>query len=125
MKLSAEITAPVNPTESLSKVLKAVLNIFPKASVIQDSDKVFASFDSVEGFEKLRMLIRSRRIRAAARAVLSKGMKGNSLVFYVNKQAAYVGRLSFYEPGEVVALGPITVKVYCEDADGLVRWLTE
>ncbi|MEM4382203.1 MAG: hypothetical protein QXX19_08240, partial [Candidatus Caldarchaeum sp.] len=75
MKLSAEITASVNPTESWSKVLKAVLNIFPKASVIQDSDKVFASFDSVEGFEKLRMLIRSRRIRAAARAVLSKGVR--------------------------------------------------
>jgi len=125
VKLSAEITAPVNPTESGSKVLKAVLNIFPKAYVRQGSDNVFASFDSAEGFEKLRMLIRSRRIRASARAVLSKGLRGNLLVFYINKQAAYVGRLSFYEPGEVVALDPITVKVYCSDAAQLVRWLTE
>ncbi|MCS6770334.1 MAG: hypothetical protein NZ570_07875 [Candidatus Caldarchaeum sp.] len=125
MKLAAEISAPIYSTESQSKVAQAVLNIFPKASVQMFSDKVVASVDSVEGFEKLRMMIRSRRIRTAVRNVLGKGLKGGSLVFYINKQAAYVGKLSFYEPGEAVALEPITVKVYSEDAEQLIRWLTE
>ncbi|MEM4411040.1 MAG: RNA-binding domain-containing protein [Candidatus Caldarchaeum sp.] len=125
MKLAVKVTAAVNPTESMEKVVKAVLNIFPKASVEKEHERVTAIVDSLEGLEKLRMIIRSRRIRNTARILLSKNISGNTVTFYLNKQAAYVGRLSFFEAGEVMALGPIEVRIESDKVEETIRWLTE
>ncbi|MEM4189071.1 MAG: RNA-binding domain-containing protein [Candidatus Caldarchaeum sp.] len=125
MKLAVKVTAAVNPTESMEKVVKAVLNIFPKASVEKEHERVTAIVDSLEGLEKLRMIIRSRRIRNTARMLLSKNISGNTVTFYLNKQAAYVGRLSFFEAGEVMALGPIEVRIESDKVEETIRWLTE
>lgn len=125
MRLSVKVTSPVNPTENSEKVLKAVLNIFPKASVEKGSNTVSATVDSLEGLAKLRMVIRSRRIRNTARMLLSKNVSGNTTTFYLNKQAAYVGKLSFFEAGEIMALGPIEVRIESDNVEETIRWLTE
>ncbi|MEM2236875.1 MAG: RNA-binding domain-containing protein [Candidatus Caldarchaeum sp.] len=125
MKLAVKVTAAVNPTESVEKVVKAVLNIFPKASVEKGDGRVTATVDSLEGLEKLRMIIRSRLIRNTARMLLSKNLSGNTVTFYLNKQAAYAGRLSFFEAGEVMALGPIEVRIESDNVEETIRWLTE
>ncbi|MEM4729441.1 MAG: RNA-binding domain-containing protein [Thermoplasmata archaeon] len=63
-----------------------------------------------ESVAKFAELLRRQRIRDAARRVLLKGMKGESLtVFRLNKQAAFVGKVSFSE-GES-PLGDITVRL--------------
>jgi predicted RNA binding protein with dsRBD fold (UPF0201 family) len=125
LNILAEISSDVHPTEDTGRVERAVLNIFPQAK-IEHADRCLRAFvNSLEGFEKLRMLIRSRRIRAAARAVLMKGVKDDTVVFYLNKQAAYVGKVSFFEEGETVALGPIKVVVKTDDPMKFVEWLTE
>jgi uncharacterized protein len=54
-----------------------------------------------------------------------KGVKDDTVVFYLNKQAAYVGKVSFFEEGETVALGPIKVVVKTDDPKKFVEWLTE
>lgn len=125
MNISAEISSDVHPTEDLAKVERAVLNIFPKAELRHEDGRLTAKINSLEGFDRLKMLIRSRRIRASARSLLMKGFRDNMVVFYINKQAAYVGKLSFYEEGETVALGPIKVVVRAEDPKKFVEWLTE
>ncbi len=125
MNILAEISSDVHPTEDSARVERAVLNIFPEAKIEMKNGCLRASVDSLEGFEKLRMLIRSRRIRAAARALLMKGVKDDTVVFYLNKQAAYVGKVSFFEEGETVALGPIKVVVKADDPKKFVEWLTE
>ncbi|MEM0348989.1 MAG: RNA-binding domain-containing protein [Candidatus Caldarchaeum sp.] len=126
MKLSATVTAPLYSTEDEEKVAKALLNIFPKATLVQTSDgKIVARISGLEGFEKLRMIIRTRRIRKTVRALLNKGLRDNTVTFYLNKQAASVGKVSFFEEGEVMALGPITVVVETDEPARFIEWLTE
>ncbi|MEM1946246.1 MAG: RNA-binding domain-containing protein [Candidatus Caldarchaeum sp.] len=125
MKLAVRVTAAVNPTENADKVAQAVLNIFPKVSLQKGGGVVSAIADSPEGLERLRMIIRSRQIRNTARMLLSKNVSGNTVTFYLNKQAAYVGKLSFFEAGEVMALGPIEVSIESDNIQETIRWLTE
>jgi len=125
LNVYGEITAEVNPTEDADKVLKAVHNIFPKAVVRRSDDKVIGYIDSLEGLEKLRMMIRSRRIRNTVRTILMKHIENNQVVIYLNKQAAYVGKLSFYEAGEVMALGTIKAKIQADNVIELIKWLTD
>uniref|UniRef100_A0A7C5Y7J5 Uncharacterized protein n=1 Tax=Caldiarchaeum subterraneum TaxID=311458 RepID=A0A7C5Y7J5_CALS0 len=69
--------------------------------------------------------MRSRRIRTTVRSLLQKGRSNGRIVFYLNKQAAAMGKLSFYEKGEVMALGPIEVIVETTQPNELINWLTE
>ncbi|MEM0441037.1 MAG: RNA-binding domain-containing protein [Candidatus Caldarchaeum sp.] len=121
----AEARAVVHPTENEEKIIQALLNIFPTASILRNQGHVVAKIDSLKGLEKLRMMIRSRRIRTTVRSLLQKGRSNGRIVFYLNKQAAAMGKLSFYEKGEVMALGPIEVIVETTQPNELINWLTE
>lgn len=125
MSLVAEARAVVHPTENEEKIIQALLNIFPTASILRNQGHVVAKIDSLKGLEKLRMMIRSRRIRTTVRSLLQKGRSNGRIVFYLNKQAAAIGKLSFYEKGEVMALGPIEVIVETTQPNELINWLTE
>lgn len=125
MSLLAQARAVVHPTENEEKIIQALLNIFPTAVIERSQGQVLAKVDSLKGLEKLRMMIRSRRIRNTVRSLLQKGLSNGRIVFYLNKQAAAVGRLSFYEKGEIMALGPIEVIVETSKPDELINWLTE
>jgi len=50
-------------------------------------------------------------------------MEGNRLVFYLNKQAAYAGHVSFSAPEGESPLGPIQVIIETENTDQLIDWL--
>ncbi|MCS7109973.1 MAG: hypothetical protein NZ956_00700 [Candidatus Caldarchaeum sp.] len=125
MRVTAYAKAVVHPTEDVDKVARALRNLFPAASTTHSGVEVVARIDSAEGLEKLRMMVRSRRIRATVRSLLSKGVEGDRVVFFLNKQAAAVGKLSFYEKGEVMALGPIEVVVETDNPREFIEWLTQ
>ena len=73
--------------------------------------------------ERFRMILQRDRIRAAARSVLRRSVEGSRIVFYLNKQAAYAGHVSFSAPEGESPLGPIHVIVETEDPDRLIGWL--
>jgi predicted RNA binding protein with dsRBD fold (UPF0201 family) len=50
-------------------------------------------------------------------------VEGNQLVFYLNKQAAYAGHVSFSAPDGESPLGPIQVIVETGNPDQLIDWL--
>jgi hypothetical protein len=77
----------------------------------------------MEGLTKLYNLLRRERIRDAARGVLFKGFNGTSITFYLNKQVAYAGHISFCEPVAESPLGPIKVEIKCEKPRELIDWL--
>jgi len=55
---------------------------------------------------------------------LSRSVIGNEVVINANKQAAYVGILSF-AMGEVESpLGPITIRIRTSNPQHLITWLT-
>ena len=116
MSVSVAAESLVNPTEDQSKVERALHNIFPSAQIARtkladDVTRLEVKGNDLDFLRALRNLIRQERIRSAARSILLSGTRGNLVQFYLNKQAAYVNRVSFCEPVGESPLGPISIRI--------------
>lgn len=122
-----EIQVEVNLTEDEAKVKRAVENIFSSLQFEQKPLKrgsvLTARANGREALTKLYNLLRRERIRAATRSVLFKGLDGRSIVFYLNKQAAFAGHVSFSQPTGESPLGPVRVEIKSDDPVQLIEWL--
>lgn len=129
-----EIRVPIFLTEDKDRVFKALANVlsieYTKCEEVrmpeEDNFVLRCIGETFDPLEKLRSMMRAQRILDAARTYLEKGSKGNVVKFYLNKQAAYVGKVSFctYEIGES-PLGTIAVIVHLEECDleKFMNWL--
>ncbi|MGQ9641771.1 MAG: RNA-binding domain-containing protein [Candidatus Bathycorpusculaceae bacterium] len=121
------IEAEINPTESEEKVKRAVENIFggiqTKTQLTHERGLLTAEVNGTEALTKLYNLLRRERIRDAARGALFEGLSGKSIGFCLNKQVAYVGHVSFSKEVAESPLGPIKVRIECEDPKKLIDWL--
>jgi len=129
-----EVRTYIFPTEDASRVLRAVSNVIDlsDAKPIESKDPhenyivVSWIFDSLRPLEKLQALLRSQRVLDAARTSIERGLWSGGVKFYLNKQAAYMGKVSFcsMEFGES-PMGAITVIVFLEECDPLrfLDWL--
>jgi predicted RNA binding protein with dsRBD fold (UPF0201 family) len=122
------VEVEINPTEDSDKVQVAVQKVLGPIQLdkIHGEDRAYLK-GTAEGFEQLsafQELLRKERIRDAARRVLLRGLDGNTVTFYLNKQVAYAGHISFSQPEGESPLGPIQVEVQCDNPRKLVDWLT-
>ncbi len=121
------VEAEVRPTESLEKVKRAVLNLFEPDKIwveeYGDYRLLVAESGSFQSLRKLHELLRRERILDAARSHMLRGVQPGLLVFRVNKQAAYVGRLSFADMEGEAPLGPITFIIETRKPRDVVDWL--
>jgi len=126
-EVSVYVEVEINPTESEDKVKRAVENIFGNIPMqikpLHRRSLLIAEAKGLEALTKLYNLLRRERIRDAARKVLFKGLSGNVISFFLNKQVAYAGHISFSEAMAESPLGPIKVKIMCENPKELVDWL--
>lgn len=126
-EINVRVKVDVNLTEDLEKVKRAVENMFSDAKFeVKPGAKgsaLFAKTEGKQGLTKLYNLLRRERIRDASRGVLFKGLRENALTFYLNKQVAYVGHVSFCQPVAESPLGPIKVQVTCDNPKELIEWL--
>jgi len=125
--VSVHIEVDVNPTEDVEKVKKAVENLFGNVE-FEEKPKTRGSLLVVEttGLDELAILqnlLRRERIRAAARKVFFGGLSERSIIFYLNKQVAYVSHISFSRPEGESPLGPIKVQIQCDRPRELIDWL--
>jgi predicted RNA binding protein with dsRBD fold (UPF0201 family) len=74
--------------------MKSMLNIFPDLQIERKEEELIGTTESTETLEKL---LREQQIRSAARAIFLKSVDGNKLAFRLNKQVAFVGKVSFAE----------------------------
>jgi len=123
-----EAEAFIYPTEDPEKVQKAIKTIFPTCSMTLENPSeevriLRAREHGKEALIPLQSLLRQDRIRDAARSVLMSGISNNMITFHLNKQVAFVGHISFSMPNAESPLGPITVRIRCENPIGLVEWL--
>jgi predicted RNA binding protein with dsRBD fold (UPF0201 family) len=77
-----------------------------------------------ESLLKLHGLLMRERIRAAARTVLLHGLEEKSLHFWLNKQVAFAGHVSFSTEPSESPLGPIKVEIKCENPRQVIEYLT-
>ncbi|MEM2816463.1 MAG: RNA-binding domain-containing protein [Candidatus Bathyarchaeia archaeon] len=125
--VEVRVEVEVNPTESIEKVKRAVENIFGSIQVelrpLQKGEILVAELKGIESLTKFYNLLRRERIRDAARAVLFEGLSGDTICFYLNKQAAFAGHVSFSKAVAESPLGPIKVQIKCGDPRKLIDWL--
>ncbi len=122
------VEAQVNSTEDLDKVKRAVENIFGSLDfeVKSRTWDCLLTFETKnhESLKRLADLISRERIGSAARKVFFSGLDNNSITFYLNKQVAFAGHISFSQQTAESPLGPIKVQVHCKDPRKLIHWLT-
>jgi predicted RNA binding protein with dsRBD fold (UPF0201 family) len=126
-EVTVHIEAEVNPTEDEAKVKRALENIFSSLQFelkqLKRGSLLVAKTSGTDGLTKLYNLLRRDRIRDATRSVMYKGIVGHSIVFYLNKQVAYAGHVSFSQPSGESPLGPIRVEIQCDDPRQVIDWL--
>lgn len=127
-KINIQIETEVNPTEAEENVKTAVARVFSDIIVrIETSAVGSVLIGQAQGKKALvnfRDILRRDRVRDAARKVLYSGYKEESIVFFINKQVAYAGHVSFSQESGESPLGPIKVVIECENPRELIAWLT-
>jgi predicted RNA binding protein with dsRBD fold (UPF0201 family) len=115
------VEAEVKPSEDPSKVERAVKNLFPSLTLERKEGRVEGSSEDPAVLSHLRELLRLQAIRDSSRSALLKGRREGGLEFGLNKQAAFVGKVSFAE-GET-PLGPIRVVIETREPELVVDYL--
>lgn len=128
MSVRVTVESTVNPTEDEAKVERALHNVFPSARIertaVGDSLKFSIHGEGLEFLSTLRNLIKQERIRNAARRLLSGNTRGERIHVWLNKQAAFVDRISFCEPEGESPLGPISIVITAANPELVVDYLT-
>lgn len=123
------VETEVNPTEDEAKVQRAIENVLGNAEVTlkpaAKGSTLFAHAKGQDSLTKLRNLMRNDRIRDAARKLLFRKTRGGTISFFLNKQVAYAGHISFSEETAESPLGPIRFTIETDSPTQLVEWLAE
>jgi len=126
-EISVQVEADINPTENQDKVKRAVENMFSnlewEIKPQKQGSLLVGRGRGLDALTKLYNLLRRERIRDAARGALYEGLNEKSIIFYLNKQVAYVGHVSFSKPMAESPLGPIRVEIQCANPRELIEWL--
>jgi predicted RNA binding protein with dsRBD fold (UPF0201 family) len=126
-EIEVHVEVEINPTESEEKVRRAVENIFGGIPIqirqLRRGSLLIADAKGLESLTKFYNLLRRERIRDAARGALFEGLGEKTITFYLNKQVAFAGHISFSKAVAESPLGPIKVQIKCNDPRKLVDWL--
>jgi predicted RNA binding protein with dsRBD fold (UPF0201 family) len=121
MNVTIEVSAPVHHTESESKVVKALQNMFPFMEFALFNGYLTGKSTDMKSLDHLKELLEVQRIRDTANIILKRSLSGDSLIFYLNKQAAFMGKVNFSED---CPQGPITVSIAGKNLSILIDYLS-
>lgn len=129
VEVTVFVEVEINPTENEDNVKAAVNNVLDLASItIKPSIKgstLTAVAKGQDSLFKLRNMLRNDRIRDASRRLLFKSIRGTMISFYLNKQVAFSGHVSFSEETSESPLGPIRINIETDNPEQLIDWLAE
>jgi len=125
--MRVRVEAEVRPTEDIEKVKKALSNLFNlenyRVAEVGTYKVIIGESSSIVSLLKIREIIVRERIADTVRRILSRGTVDKYLSFKINKQAAYVGKLSLVEEDRESSMGPINVFIEANDVKRLIDWL--
>lgn len=129
VEVTVYVETEINPTEDEAKVRQAVNTVLGNAEITVKPSARGSSLNAEakgqDSLIKLRNILRNDRVRDAARRLLFKSIRGNTLSFYLNKQVALAGHVSFCEETAESPLGPLRFRIETDDAEQLVEWIAE
>ena len=118
-----QAVSSINPSEDPEKVKKALLNIFPDLSVITEEFSAIIRSGDLRSLEKIYESIHTRQSQKIYRRTLEKNLKNDSTWFYLNKQAAFAGKIAICEESDESPLGPIKVILTSQNIEGMIDWI--
>ncbi|WP_247730898.1 RNA-binding domain-containing protein [Halovivax limisalsi] len=110
-RVDVEVTAPIYDTEVTDRVVDAVENVFPEASVETSHGELRATAHSLEHFSEL---LHRQEILDTARSEFFANRDGQTFSFSLKKQPALHGRATF-AVGEPDELGELDVRVRVDE----------
>ncbi len=126
-ELNLHVEAEANPTESEEKVKTALTNMFGTLTKELKPQRIgsllTAEAKQRGALENFQAVLRRDRVRAAARKFLFTNLRGNKVVFFLNKQVAFTGHVSFSQETGESPLGPIRVVIESENLREIIDWL--
>ena len=122
MKCNVEVKTRINPTEDLDKIINAISKIFSYDELEIGDDYVLIS-GGCESLQNLKDLFQKRRIRGAARKIITNGTGEDCIKFKLSKQAAFSGVANLLDEEETFPLGELEVKIKAEDVDLFIDWM--
>jgi uncharacterized protein len=129
VEVTVFVETQINPTENEESVKAAINNFLDNATItikpFIKGNSLTAVAKGQDSLLKLRNLLHNDRILDASRRLLFKSIRGNMISFYLNKQVAFVGHISFSEESSESPLGPIRVNIETDDPEQLIDWLAE
>ncbi|NLF87800.1 hypothetical protein GX563_03140 [Candidatus Bathyarchaeota archaeon] len=129
VEVTVYVETEINPTEDEEKVRQAVNTVLGNAEITVKPSARGSSLNAEakgqDSLIKLRNILRNDRVRDAARRLLFKSIRGNTISFYLNKQVAFAGHVSFCEETAESPLGPLRFRIETDDAEQLVEWIAE
>jgi len=128
-EVTVQVETEIYPTEDEEAVKAAVNNIISGANITikpaQKGSTLYAEAKGQQSLIQFRKLLRQDRIRDAARKLLFRAIRGETICFYLNKQVASAGHISFSEETAESPLGPIKVTITTENPRELVERLAQ
>ena len=123
LKCKIEIFTSINPSEDPHKVESAMLNIFPNSEIKFEKFSIKGTSNDLHSFEKIHEAIHSMQSQRSYRRALQKNLGNDSTWFYLNKQAAFAGKIALCEESDESPLGPIKVVLASTNIDRIIDWL--
>ena len=124
VQVELKIEAAVNASESPDKVISAISNIFDGClPEVKYGSLVIGRFFDLGCLTITYDQVRSRAALGVLRRMLVDNRISNTTWFLLNKQAAFAGVAVVTEDETESPLGPIRVKIVCDELDELIDWL--
>lgn len=118
-----EMYCPVNPSEDPTKIKTTITNIFPYSTIKTENFSISALSNDLTSLENIYEIIHTKQSQKTYRRNLEKNLENNTTWFYLNKQAAFVGKIAICEESGESPLGPIKVILTSSNIDGIIDWL--
>lgn len=125
--IELEIETPVHPTESREKVKKALKTIVDTEYTLSEKDDQNILHGKAQGLQSVSRIyqrLRDQLIVESARKIMRRSITGDTVVFYLHKQAAFVGKIHFCLPEAESPMGSIKVSIRSPNIEELVDWLS-
>ena len=124
VQVELKIEATVNASESPDKVISAISNIFDGCSPeLKYGSLIIARCFDLGCLTVIHEQVTSRAALGVLRRMLVDNRISNTTWFLLNKQAAFAGVAVVTEDDTESPLGPIRVKIVCDELDQLIDWL--
>lgn len=127
MKIEVRGRIRIHPTEDIERVKETISRIVANPTLLVNNHGKFQELiftaSNVDAMSKMKTILAHDQIRDAARKVLLSSLSDDIFDFYLNKQVACAGHISFCQSIGESPLGPIHITIETDEPNAFVDWI--